>query len=70
MILRESLADALVAEDVEVLFAVMGDANLDLICDLGERCGVRVVLGRHEQGVVAVAGSHARQLLEPPVRSP
>jgi thiamine pyrophosphate-dependent acetolactate synthase large subunit-like protein len=28
MKLREALADALVAEGVEVLFALMGDANL------------------------------------------
>jgi len=60
MKLREALADALVGEDVEVLFAVMGDANLDLICDLGERCGIRVVLGRHEQGAVAMADGYAR----------
>jgi len=60
MKLREALADALVGEDVEVLFAVMGDANLDLICDLGERCGMRVVLGRHEQGAVAMADGYAR----------
>jgi len=50
MKLREALADALVAEDVQLLFALMGDANLELICDVAERCGVPVVFGRHEQG--------------------
>jgi len=60
MKLREALADALVAEGVEVLFALMGDANLELICDVGERCGVPVVFGRHEQGVVGMADGYAR----------
>jgi acetolactate synthase I/II/III large subunit len=60
MKLREALADALVAEGVEVLFALMGDANLELICDVAERCGVPVVFGRHEQGVVGMADGYAR----------
>ena len=60
MKLREALADALVAEGVELLFALMGDANLELICDVGERCGVPVVFGRHEQGVVGMADGYAR----------
>lgn len=60
MKLREALADALVAEGVEVLFALMGDANLELISDVAERCGVPVVFGRHEQGVVGMADGYAR----------
>jgi acetolactate synthase I/II/III large subunit len=57
---REAVADALLAEGVERLFALMGDGNLELICDVGERCGLPVVLGRHEQGVVAMADGYAR----------
>jgi thiamine pyrophosphate-dependent acetolactate synthase large subunit-like protein len=60
MKIREGVADALVAEGVEVVFALMGDGNQDLICDLGERCGVRIVQGRHEQGVVGMADGYAR----------
>jgi thiamine pyrophosphate-dependent acetolactate synthase large subunit-like protein len=60
MNIREGVADALVANGVEVVFALMGDGNQDLICDLGERCGVRIVQGRHEQGVVGMADGYAR----------
>jgi acetolactate synthase-1/2/3 large subunit len=67
MKLREAVADALVADGLEVLFALMGDGNLDLIVDLGERCGVRVVRGRHEQGVVGMADGYARFMKRPGV---
>jgi len=60
MKLRQGVAGALVGEGVDVVFALMGDANQDLICDLGERCGVRIVHGRHEQGVVGMADGYAR----------
>jgi len=60
MKLREALADALVAEDVQLLFALMGNANLELICDVAERCRVPLVFGRHEQGVVGMADGYAR----------
>jgi acetolactate synthase I/II/III large subunit len=56
---REAIAEALRAEGVEVLFALMGDGNLELICDTAD-LGVRVVFGRHEQGVVAMADGYAR----------
>jgi acetolactate synthase I/II/III large subunit len=45
----------------------MGDANLELICDVAERCGVPVVFGRHEQGVVGMADGYARFSGEPGV---
>ncbi len=60
MKLRQGVADALVGEGVDTVFALMGDANQDLICDLGERCGVHIVPGRHEQGVVGMADGYAR----------
>ena len=56
---REAIAEALRAEGVEVLFVFMGDGNLELICDAAD-LGVRVVFGRHEQGVVAMADGYAR----------
>jgi thiamine pyrophosphate-dependent acetolactate synthase large subunit-like protein len=38
----------------------MGAANQELMCDLGERHGIRVVHGRHESGVVGMADGYAR----------
>lgn len=60
MKLRQAVADALVAEGVDTVFALMGDANQDMICDLGERCGMHIVHARHEQGVVGMADGYAR----------
>jgi acetolactate synthase-1/2/3 large subunit len=56
---REAVAEALRAEGVEVLFALMGDGNLELICAAAD-LGLEVVFGRHEQGVVAMADGYAR----------
>jgi acetolactate synthase I/II/III large subunit len=58
--IREAIADALAGEGASVLFALMGDANQDLIVDLGERHGLKVVHGRHEQGVAGMADGYAR----------
>jgi acetolactate synthase I/II/III large subunit len=58
--IREAIADALAGEGASVLFALMGDANQDLIVDLAERHGLRVVHGRHEQGVAGMADGYAR----------
>jgi acetolactate synthase I/II/III large subunit len=60
MKIREAIADALAGEGASVLFALMGDANQDLIVDLGERHGLTVVHGRHEQGVAGMADGYAR----------
>ncbi|GIW05466.1 MAG: acetolactate synthase I/II/III large subunit [Dehalococcoidia bacterium] len=54
------LAEAIVAEGVDVVFGVMGDGNLHLITDLVERLGVRFVAARHEAGAVAMADGYAR----------
>ena len=56
---REAVAEALRAEGVEILFALMGDGNLELISAAAD-LGLEVVLGRHEQGVVAMADGYAR----------
>jgi acetolactate synthase I/II/III large subunit len=57
---RQAVVDALRAEGVELVFALMGDANMNLICELAERGEMRIVFGRHEQGVVAMADGYAR----------
>jgi acetolactate synthase-1/2/3 large subunit len=56
----QKIADAIKEEGVDVAFALMGDANQNLIVDLAERCGVRVVNFRHEQNAVAAADGYAR----------
>lgn len=60
MKLRQGVADALVGEGADVVFALIGDGNEDFIADLGERRGVPIVAGRHEQGVVGMADGYAR----------
>ena len=57
---RRAIVDALQAEGVEVVFALMGDANMELIGELAGHGGMRVVYGRHEQGVVGMADGYAR----------
>lgn len=57
----EALATALAAHDVDDVFCVLGDGNLDLLVELAERHGVRLVHARHEQGAVAMADGYARR---------
>jgi acetolactate synthase I/II/III large subunit len=57
----QALAAALAEERVEVVFCVLGDGNLDLIVELAERHGVRLVHARHEQGAVGMADGYARR---------
>jgi len=59
MIAARRMADVLVAEGVEVVFALMGDGNMMLLDALADR-GVRVVQGRHEGAVLAMADGYAR----------
>ena len=58
--MHTALADALVAEGVEVVFGLMGDANMELVVDLVEQHGVRFVPVRHEQTAVFAADAYAR----------
>ncbi|MFC4030119.1 thiamine pyrophosphate-binding protein [Streptomyces polygonati] len=51
---------AVAAEGLDRLFAVMGDANQDLIVDLGEHHGVKFVHAHHEGSAVAMADGYAR----------
>jgi thiamine pyrophosphate-dependent acetolactate synthase large subunit-like protein len=53
------MADVLAAEGVEVVFALLGDGNMMLLDALVDR-GVRVVQGRHEGAVLAMADGYAR----------
>jgi acetolactate synthase I/II/III large subunit len=56
----QGVADAVKEEGVQVAFALMGDANQNLIVDLVERCGVQIVYFRHEQNAVAAADGYTR----------
>jgi acetolactate synthase-1/2/3 large subunit len=55
------LAAALAAAGVDTVFCVMGDGNLDLLVELADAHGVRLVHARHEQGAVAMADGYARR---------
>jgi thiamine pyrophosphate-dependent acetolactate synthase large subunit-like protein len=55
----EALADALCQVTPSPLFALMGDANQELIVAIADR-GRQVIEGRHEQNVVAMADGYAR----------
>lgn len=57
--LRGAIADAVKAESTEVVFALMGDANMELIAELARR-QIKIVFGRHEQGVAGMADGYAR----------
>jgi acetolactate synthase-1/2/3 large subunit len=56
----QAISDAIKGEEVQVAFALMGDANQNLIVDLGERHGIKIVNFRHEQNAVAAADGYAR----------
>jgi acetolactate synthase I/II/III large subunit len=57
----QAIARALSDEGVDTVFCVMGDGNLDLLAELADRCDVRLVHARHEQGAVAMADGYARR---------
>jgi acetolactate synthase-1/2/3 large subunit len=56
----QAISDAIKSEEVQVAFALMGDANQNLIVDLAERHGIKIVNFRHEQNAVAAADGYAR----------
>ncbi|MGH9187227.1 MAG: thiamine pyrophosphate-binding protein [Acidimicrobiales bacterium] len=55
----QQIAGFLAERGVGEAFVLMGDGNMDLIVALNDR-GVRVVRGRHEQNVIAMADGYAR----------
>ncbi|WP_329410186.1 thiamine pyrophosphate-binding protein [Nocardia vinacea] len=57
---REGLADTLHGAGVDVIFGLMGNANQNLMCDLGFRHRMQVVCGRRESAVVSMADGFAR----------
>lgn len=59
MKVHEALARVVVAEACGPLFALLGDANYMMLAALGER-GPRVIHGRNEAAVIAMADGHAR----------
>jgi acetolactate synthase I/II/III large subunit len=56
----EAVTTAVEAEGLDHLFAVMGDANQDMIVSLGDKHGVKFVHAHHEQSAVGMADGYAR----------
>ena len=56
----EAVTSAVKLEGAEILFAVMGDANQNMIVDLGETHGLQFVHANHEQSAVSMADGYAR----------
>src|SRR5258708_9817703 len=56
----DMLARAFAAEGVEVLFTLMGDANMYWSVAMSKLPGMKVVHGRHEHCAVAMADGYAR----------
>lgn len=60
------LVDCLKAEDVEVVFGIPGEENLDLVFALKES-GIRFIVTRHEQGAAFMADAYGRLTGKPGV---
>ncbi|EDP65221.1 hypothetical protein BAL199_01704 [alpha proteobacterium BAL199] len=56
----DMLVKAFVAEGVEVLFTLMGDANMYWSAAMAEQPGVKVIHARHEHAACAMADGYAR----------
>jgi acetolactate synthase-1/2/3 large subunit len=56
----EALASAIAAEGIDHVFAVMGDANQDIIVELCEKHGLTYVHAHHEGSAVAMADGYSR----------
>jgi Thiamine pyrophosphate enzyme, N-terminal TPP binding domain len=56
----EAIAAAIAAEGIDHLFAVMGDANQDIIVELCEKHGLKFVHAHHEGSAVGMADGYAR----------
>ena len=64
----EALAQALVAEGVEVIFGILGGDNDNLVHHL-DKLGVRFIQVRHEGGAVGMADGYSRATGKPGVAS-
>lgn len=58
--IHEYVADAFVAEGVDTVFALMGDANMLWLDNMAARSSVRVVHARHEAASLAMADGWAQ----------
>ena len=56
----EALAEAIAAEGIDHIFAVMGDANQDIIVELCEKHGLKYVHAHHETAAVGMADGYSR----------
>lgn len=56
----EAIAEAIAAEDIDHIFAVMGDANQDIIVELCEKHGLKYVHAHHETAAVGMADGYSR----------
>src|SRR5437764_14287886 len=65
----EALAQAFVAEGVDTLFTLMGDANMHWANAMAQRNGVRVIHTRHEHCACTAAISYAWATGKPGVAS-
>ena len=55
------MAEAFVAEGIDTVFAVMGDANLETLSAFSD-AGIRCIHARHESGAVSMADGYNRAL--------
>lgn len=60
MTVYELIADAVAAQDVDTVFALLGDGNMFALAALVERHGARLVNARHENAAVLMADGWAR----------
>ncbi|MFC4115310.1 thiamine pyrophosphate-binding protein [Nonomuraea zeae] len=65
----DAVTAALIAEGTEVVFALMGDGNLDLLTKVSMTGRIKLVHACHEQGAVAMADGYARFSGKPGVAS-
>ncbi|MGC1349129.1 MAG: thiamine pyrophosphate-binding protein [Xanthobacteraceae bacterium] len=56
----EALASAIAAEGIDRIFAVIGDANQEIIVELCEKHGLKFVHTHHETAAVGMADGYAR----------
>jgi thiamine pyrophosphate-dependent acetolactate synthase large subunit-like protein len=56
----EAVAEAIAAEGIDHIFAVMGDANQDIIVELCEKHGLKYVHAHHETAAVGMADGYSR----------
>jgi thiamine pyrophosphate-dependent acetolactate synthase large subunit-like protein len=56
----QAISDVLTRHGINALMGLVGNGNLDFIADMVDRCGVRYVGFRHENGAVAAADGYAR----------